>query len=320
MLLNIMIKKFEQYNVRDFEVGDLVTLKMDLESEKSDDILAYNRTTEHGRVVYIIPYKEYGIRVQWYNGLANEFSSHFKYNELDLYVPIKQEFFINREKYKDIDPYGEENWNDEDAGNPGNLIHCDYCHDRITDDELFLYKNKTIHALYKCCHNWCKDNGVDTKEMKRVNRINYLYTLKESYNELDPYGEDNWDEDDEKEYDLSHLTTIEKLKKIREILDVDRDTNYCPHNLEFHYIRMYINGPGNEIEDVYYGVAHFEGGTIFHKLSGGYIVISTIISEEDDEGDEITYEENGYVDECYPLIARRLEDDLITTKTIKFIL
>lgn len=121
------------------------------------------------------------------------------------------------EKYileqNNLAPYGEEDWNDESIFRIGDIVVCLRSHYRINQDPVFKgkkYKIENINVFDKNIIRLKNKRGYFlTKDFKKV--------INEQY-DLDPYGEEEWDDRKILNDKCIQFTTYEQRKRISEEL------------------------------------------------------------------------------------------------------
>lgn len=126
-----------------------------------------------------------------------------KNTEID---PFDEEDWGYSFESSEIDPYGEENWNDKDLFEIGDTLIAKTNAIDKQDGSVLLTKgnryiitnviNKPDYVLY--CVN-C-DNGTNRRLQKYKMKIYFTKVLNEKHSEIDPYDEENWNEEEKSSY------------------------------------------------------------------------------------------------------------------------
>jgi len=129
-------------------------------------------------------------------------------------------------EYNELDPYGEENWKD-DIFIPITSETILKVNDEIYDPDYEFYgtiKEVFIGDMGRTVFYNIRKKNYNTISRTKDNLKHYEYKVKinniqESHNEIDPYGENNWDDDD-----IIDITTAKNIEI--------GDTIYDDNNVE----------------------------------------------------------------------------------------
>jgi hypothetical protein len=146
------------------------------------------------------------------------------------------------EQYNEIDPYGEEDWNenDEERISKGDIVIC------IDDNDPYngyLQKGQN----YKV-----KDIAFADSSIKLEGGPDWWYQTKrfvkkkdktfEQYNEMDPYGEEIWDDNNKHIPKIGDIVTC-----VRDVgSDLQRNTDYKVTNILYYSGSYFLKLEGKE--------------------------------------------------------------------------